>query len=115
MFFHLLIWKTGVRLRNLTREFLFFLFRFSHFLYFYSNRIELRKLAPDYLGLIIFAEKLMLCNKLGSSSMGQDHDARSPWTGCSQFLPTTQKIIQFSDGKVPKLSDRIVRYIYIFF
>lgn len=40
--------------------------------------------------------------------MGQDSLARSPWTGCSQFLPTTQKIIQFSDGKSPKPGDRIV-------
>lgn len=44
----------------------------------------------------------------GSSSMGQDHSATSPWTGCSQFLPTTQKIIQFSDGKSPLPGDRIV-------
>lgn len=40
--------------------------------------------------------------------MGQDRTARSPWTGCSQFLPTTQKIIQFSDGKSPQLGDKIV-------
>lgn len=46
--------------------------------------------------------------KEGSSIMGQDHSARSPWTGCSQFLPTTQKIIQFSDGKSPKPNDKIV-------
>jgi len=43
-----------------------------------------------------------------SSTMGQDSLARSPWTGCSQFLPTTQKIIQFSDGKSPKPSDRVI-------
>ncbi|KAJ8982395.1 hypothetical protein NQ317_012433 [Molorchus minor] len=43
-----------------------------------------------------------------SSTMGQDSFARSPWTGCSQFLPTTQKIIQFSDGKPPKSGDKIV-------
>lgn len=43
-----------------------------------------------------------------SSTMGQDSSARSPWTGCSQFLPTTQKIIQFSDGKPPKPEDKIV-------
>lgn len=42
--------------------------------------------------------------------MGQDSKARSPWTGCSQFLPTTQKIIQFSDGKAPAETDRIVSY-----
>ncbi|XP_065079000.1 ethanolamine-phosphate cytidylyltransferase isoform X2 [Ochlerotatus camptorhynchus] len=46
--------------------------------------------------------------KQGSSKLGQDHSARSPWTGCSQFLPTTQKIIQFSDGKPPKPTDKIV-------
>ncbi|KRF98496.1 uncharacterized protein Dwil_GK14544, isoform B [Drosophila willistoni] len=43
-----------------------------------------------------------------SSNMGQDSAAKSPWTGCSQFLPTTQKIIQFSDGKSPNLGDKIV-------
>ncbi|XP_076234293.1 phosphoethanolamine cytidylyltransferase isoform X5 [Calliopsis andreniformis] len=43
-----------------------------------------------------------------SKSMGQDRTARSPWTVCSQFLPTTQKIIQFSDGKSPQPEDKIV-------
>lgn len=43
-----------------------------------------------------------------SSHMGQDSTARSPWTGCSQFLPTTQKIIQFSDGKASKPNDKVV-------
>lgn len=28
--------------------------------------------------------------------------------GCSQFLPTTQKIIQFSDGKSPNPGDKVV-------
>lgn len=50
-----------------------------------------------------YSEKLS-----GSSQLGQDHSARSPWTGCSQFLPTTQKIIQFSDGAVAKPGDKIV-------
>ncbi|XP_011153206.1 ethanolamine-phosphate cytidylyltransferase isoform X1 [Harpegnathos saltator] len=43
-----------------------------------------------------------------SKRMGQDRTARNPWTGCSQFLPTTQKIIQFSDGKAPQPGDKIV-------
>lgn len=43
-----------------------------------------------------------------SSNLGQDSSARSPWTGCSQFLPTTQKIIQFSNGQSPRPGDRIV-------
>ncbi|XP_016976099.1 ethanolamine-phosphate cytidylyltransferase isoform X3 [Drosophila rhopaloa] len=38
----------------------------------------------------------------------EDSAAKSPWTGCSQFLPTTQKIIQFSDGKSPNPGDKIV-------
>lgn len=53
------------------------------------------------------------CNLIvGSSNLGQDHSARSPWTGCSQFLPTTQKIIQFSDGKAPKPTDKIVSLVH---
>ncbi|XP_076810520.1 ethanolamine-phosphate cytidylyltransferase-like isoform X2 [Clavelina lepadiformis] len=32
----------------------------------------------------------------------------SPWTGVSQFLATTQKIVQFSSGKQPKSGDTIV-------
>ncbi|KAE8737862.1 hypothetical protein FOCC_FOCC016674 [Frankliniella occidentalis] len=43
-----------------------------------------------------------------SSTMGMDSTARSPWTGCSQFLPTTSKIINFSNGKEPQPTDRIV-------
>lgn len=56
----------------------------------------------------IIENLIIKSKKSGSSRMGQDHQARSPWTGCSQFLPTTQKIIQFSDGKPPKSSDKIV-------
>ena len=76
---------------------------------------------PAYLKMHIFGfgviflqqriekDNIILKNsKSGSSRMGQDHSARSPWTGCSQFLPTTQKIIQFSDGKPPKSTDKIV-------
>ncbi|CAF4048362.1 unnamed protein product [Rotaria sp. Silwood2] len=32
----------------------------------------------------------------------------SPWTGASQFLATTNKIIQFSNGREPKHGDKIV-------
>ena len=41
--------------------------------------------------------------------MSSDSAARSPWTGISQFLPTTQKILQFSNAdRVPGKNDRIV-------
>ncbi|XP_047993216.1 ethanolamine-phosphate cytidylyltransferase isoform X4 [Leguminivora glycinivorella] len=43
-----------------------------------------------------------------SSNLGTDRTARSPYTGCSQFLPTTQKIIQFSSGLSPKPTDKVV-------
>jgi len=43
-----------------------------------------------------------------SSDMSSDSSARSPWTGVSQFLPTTQKILQFSNKEGPKPSDKIV-------
>jgi ethanolamine-phosphate cytidylyltransferase len=33
---------------------------------------------------------------------------RSPWTSVSHFMPTTHKIVQFSDGKEPKPTDKIV-------
>jgi len=46
--------------------------------------------------------------RTNSESMGQDSSARSPWTGVSQFLPTTQRIIQFSEGKEPKAGDKII-------
>ncbi|CAN8008011.1 unnamed protein product [Ixodes pacificus] len=38
----------------------------------------------------------------------EDSTTHSPWTGISQFLPTTQKIIQFAEGKEPKSTDKIV-------
>ena len=38
----------------------------------------------------------------------QDHTTKSPWTKTCQFLPTSRKIVQFSEGKEPKAGDRIV-------
>ncbi|XP_044737621.1 ethanolamine-phosphate cytidylyltransferase [Chrysoperla carnea] len=42
------------------------------------------------------------------SSVASKVDEKSPWTGSSQFLPTSRKIVQFSDGKSPRPNDRIV-------
>ena len=36
------------------------------------------------------------------------HQIFSPWTGVSQFLQTTKKILQFSSGKEPSINDKIV-------
>ena len=41
-------------------------------------------------------------------SLSQGPSTHSPWTGVSQFLTTTNKIIQFSEGREPKPGDRIV-------
>jgi ethanolamine-phosphate cytidylyltransferase len=38
------------------------------------------------------------------SHLATDAQARSPYTGMSQFLPTTRKIQQFSEGKEPAVS-----------
>ncbi|ODN05473.1 Ethanolamine-phosphate cytidylyltransferase [Orchesella cincta] len=43
-----------------------------------------------------------------SSTLATDSQARSPWTGMSQFLPTTRKIQQFSEGKEPLPGAKIV-------
>jgi len=35
-------------------------------------------------------------------------DARSPWTGISRFIPSTQTIMQFAEGRPPEANDRII-------
>ena len=63
-------------------------------------------------------------DRAASSEMSTGAAARSPWTGLSQFLPTTQKLLEFSNctvatslcnilhigrlGQGPKKGDRIV-------
>lgn len=43
-----------------------------------------------------------------AKNMSSSNETFSPWTRSCQFLATTNKIIQFSDGREPKPSDRIV-------
>ena len=43
-----------------------------------------------------------------SRDMSSDCAARSPWTGVSQFLPTNQRIVQFSNVRSPADGDKIV-------
>ncbi|KAG1655984.1 Ethanolamine-phosphate cytidylyltransferase [Nymphon striatum] len=47
-------------------------------------------------------------DKEEAETVRKDSDAKSPWTVISQFLPTTQKIIQFAEGKEPEPGDKIV-------
>lgn len=46
--------------------------------------------------------------RVESFSEGKQEVEKSPWTGVSQFLQTTNKILQFSSGKEPKPGDKIV-------
>ncbi|KAM4692630.1 ethanolamine-phosphate cytidylyltransferase [Rhinophrynus dorsalis] len=41
-------------------------------------------------------------------NFGKDARGRSPWTGVSQFLQTSQKIMQFASGKEPEPGDSII-------
>jgi len=47
-------------------------------------------------------------DKHRSEDMSSDSTTHSPWTGVSQFLPTTQKILQFSNKEGPKENDKII-------
>merc|ERR1740128_430281 len=47
-------------------------------------------------------------DRRASTDMSSGAGARSPWTGLSQFLPTTQKLLQFSNCEGPKKTDKIV-------
>lgn len=42
------------------------------------------------------------------SAMLKGPKGHSPWTGVSQFLQTSQKIIQFASGKEPQPGDTII-------
>ncbi|MBN3313524.1 PCY2 cytidylyltransferase, partial [Atractosteus spatula] len=43
-----------------------------------------------------------------TDNFGKGPTSRSPWTGVSQFLQTSQKIIQFASGKEPEPGDTII-------
>ncbi|XP_069809770.1 ethanolamine-phosphate cytidylyltransferase isoform X2 [Dendropsophus ebraccatus] len=46
--------------------------------------------------------------KRHQDNFGKDARGRSPWTGVSQFLQTSQKIMQFASGKEPQPGDCII-------
>jgi len=47
-------------------------------------------------------------NPKEAQETGTDSTTRSPYTGISHFLPSSQKIVQFADGKDPEPGDKIV-------
>uniref|UniRef100_A0A4W3KJI1 ethanolamine-phosphate cytidylyltransferase n=1 Tax=Callorhinchus milii TaxID=7868 RepID=A0A4W3KJI1_CALMI len=50
--------------------------------------------------------RMLLMTKAHHSNIGPK--GHSPWTGVSQFLQTSQKIIQFASGKEPQPNDTII-------
>ncbi|XP_051573424.1 ethanolamine-phosphate cytidylyltransferase-like isoform X2 [Myxocyprinus asiaticus] len=50
--------------------------------------------------------RMLLMTKAHHSNMGPK--GHSPWTGVSQFLQTSQKIIQFASGEEPQPGDTII-------
>ncbi|XP_069729004.1 ethanolamine-phosphate cytidylyltransferase isoform X2 [Phaenicophaeus curvirostris] len=50
--------------------------------------------------------RMLLMTKAHHSNIGPK--GHSPWTGVSQFLQTSQKIIQFASGKEPQPGDTII-------
>lgn len=68
----------------------------------------------DLVGRMLLMTKAHHSN-MGSSdyqqhtdNFGKDAKGRSPWTGVSQFLQTSQKIIQFASGTEPQPGDTII-------
>jgi ethanolamine-phosphate cytidylyltransferase len=51
----------------------------------------------------------MLPDAENTRRMSLCKESVSPWTGASQFLATTNKIIQFSNGREPKVEDKSAR------
>ena len=49
-----------------------------------------------------------------ASSSNSSGEITSPWTRSCQFLATTKKINQFSDGREPKLKFLILKIFYLF-
>ncbi|CAF0777260.1 unnamed protein product [Adineta steineri] len=50
----------------------------------------------------------MLPDRENTLRMSLCKESVSPWTGASQFLATTNKIIQFSNGREPEPTDKVV-------
>lgn len=42
----------------------------------------------------------------------QDHVAESPWTKVSRFMPTTQTLLQFAEGRPPQPDDKVLFYSF---
>ncbi|EGC40222.1 phosphoethanolamine-cytidyltransferase [Dictyostelium purpureum] len=69
----------------------------------------------ELVGRMLLCTKDHLSNSVGKESTSPIADVnpnqlhkQSPYTSMSHFLPTTRKIVQFSEGRAPKPNDKIV-------
>ncbi|TRY85504.1 hypothetical protein DNTS_016008, partial [Danionella cerebrum] len=68
----------------------------------------------DLVGRMLLMTKAHHSHMVGSDyqqhtdNLGRGLKGHSPWTGVSQFLQTSQKIIQFASGQEPKTGDTII-------
>uniref|UniRef100_F1KTF5 ethanolamine-phosphate cytidylyltransferase n=3 Tax=Ascaris suum TaxID=6253 RepID=F1KTF5_ASCSU len=53
-------------------------------------------------------DEMTVENKERARSLSTDRKAVSPWTRVSRFLPTTQTIMQFAEGRAPSKGDVVV-------
>ncbi|VDM41552.1 unnamed protein product [Toxocara canis] len=53
-------------------------------------------------------DEMTVENEERARSLSTDREAVSPWTRVSRFLPTTQTIMQFAEGRTPSKQDVIV-------
>uniref|UniRef100_A0A8C5EJH7 ethanolamine-phosphate cytidylyltransferase n=1 Tax=Gouania willdenowi TaxID=441366 RepID=A0A8C5EJH7_GOUWI len=62
----------------------------------------------DLVGRMLLMTKAHHSNMVSLYDFGKGPKGNSPWTGVSQFLQTSQKIIQFASGKEPQPGDTII-------
>uniref|UniRef100_A0A914DZK1 ethanolamine-phosphate cytidylyltransferase n=1 Tax=Acrobeloides nanus TaxID=290746 RepID=A0A914DZK1_9BILA len=55
-----------------------------------------------------YEEDLDLVHHERARTLSTDADTQSPWTRISRFLPSTQTIMQFAEGRPPAPNDKIV-------